>query len=155
MPSAFKRGPATPHTNLTPMIDVTFLLIIFFVLVSQIVEVENVDLELPHFEKPASALSGEEQRVVMNVVPGPGGRVLEYRIGARGFPPGDAGLALLTDHLASLMTAAPAMRINLRADQRTEYVGVQPVLRAVVEAAGRVEGGRAAPRVNLVVVREE
>jgi biopolymer transport protein ExbD len=38
----YRRGPAQISANLTPMIDVTFLLIVFFVLVSQIVEVENV-----------------------------------------------------------------------------------------------------------------
>ena len=46
------RGPALRDrppvaANLTPMIDVTFLLIVFFVVVSQIVEVENVEMELP------------------------------------------------------------------------------------------------------------
>ena len=45
MPRIHKRGPAEIHANLTPMIDVTFLLIVFFVLVSQIVEVENVEIE--------------------------------------------------------------------------------------------------------------
>ena len=46
------------QANLTPMIDVTFLLIVFFVLVSQIVEVENVDLNLPAPREPASVLPG-------------------------------------------------------------------------------------------------
>ena len=48
-----KRGTAELHANLTPMIDVTFLLIVFFVLVSQIVEVENVELKLPELEETA------------------------------------------------------------------------------------------------------
>ena len=47
MSSVFKRGNAKIEANLTPMIDVTFLLIVFFVLVSQIVEVENVPMSLP------------------------------------------------------------------------------------------------------------
>ena len=67
--SALKHQRPPIHANLTPMIDVTFLLIIFFVLVSQIVEVENVDLGLPSPEDPASQLAGEQQRVVINVVP--------------------------------------------------------------------------------------
>ena len=49
-----KRGTAELHANLTPMIDVVFLLIVFFVLVSQIVEVENVEMRLPELVEPAT-----------------------------------------------------------------------------------------------------
>ena len=57
MSRAFRRGRTDVQANLTPMIDVTFLLIVFFVLVSQIVEVENVDLLLPELEDPATDLA--------------------------------------------------------------------------------------------------
>ena len=46
MSAVFKRGRAEVHANLTSLIDVTFLLIVFFVLVSQIVDAEN-DCQLP------------------------------------------------------------------------------------------------------------
>ncbi len=62
--------PEPIAANLTPMIDVTFLLIIFFVLVSQIVEVENADLDLPRPEQAASELPSEQSRVVINVPSG-------------------------------------------------------------------------------------
>ena len=50
----FKQDRGQVQANLTPMIDVTFLLIVFFVLVSQIVEVENVDLDLPTPREPVA-----------------------------------------------------------------------------------------------------
>jgi len=66
--------------NLTPMIDVVFLLIVFFVLVSQIVEVENVDLDLPRPQDPASELPGEQPRIVINVLPDEAGQAGGYRL---------------------------------------------------------------------------
>ena len=143
------------QANLTPMIDVTFLLIVFFVLVSQIVEVENVEMTLPELVEPASDLPGEEQRAVINVVPGPEGTALEYRVGGRAFAIDAAGRELMTQHLSGLLAANPALRVNLRADQRTHYQWVEPVLAAVSGAAGRLEDIALTPRVNLVVVREE
>ena len=153
-----KRGTAELNANLTPMIDVTFLLIVFFVLVSQIVEVENVELKLPELEEPATELPETEQRSVINVVPGFEGRALEYRLGGRSFPAGTEGVELLTGHLASLLQTNPTLRVNLRADRHTHYEWVQPALQAVSEASGRAgaAGGAAVtPRVNLVVIRED
>ncbi len=153
MSSIYKRGRAQLQANLTPMIDVTFLLIVFFVLVSQIVEVENVDLNPPELPEPASVRPGEEQRAVINVKPGIGGKAAEYRLGARSYPVTKAGVELLTEQLTSLFEQSPSLRINLRADQRTHYQFVQPVLHAVTTAAMRVDKMNITPRVNLVVVR--
>jgi biopolymer transport protein ExbD len=155
MSSIYKRGPAQLEANLTPMIDVTFLLIVFFVLVSQIVEVENVDLLLPQLEDPATDLPAKEQRSVINVVPGADGAAEEYRVGTLAFPVGADGIDALTRHVQGLLEVNPALRVNLRADQRTRYEWVHPVLKAVSAAAARVDGVVVTPRVNLVVVPEE
>ncbi|MHC4947950.1 MAG: ExbD/TolR family protein [Planctomycetota bacterium] len=153
-----RRGPADVQASMTPMIDVTFLLIVFFVLVSQIVEVENVDMDLPAPEDPATELAGDEQRAVVNVIPGGDGDAAGYRVGGRTFGPGPEGIAGLVDHLAGLYRASPGLRINLRADRRTRFAAVEPVMQAVSTAATRAAGpgdGRPAARLNLVVVRED
>lgn len=158
MSAIFKRGTARINANLTPMIDVTFLLIVFFVLVSQIVEVENVQLNLPAPEEPATELPGEEQRVVINIVPARpamDGRAIEYRVGSSRFPAGEAGVAALADHVAGLYAANPSLRINLRADRDTQYEWIEPVLRSISLAASRTGESGVAARVNLVVVRED
>jgi len=154
MSSIYKRNSTSLNSNLTPMIDVTFLLIVFFVLVSQIVEVENVDLRLPELEQPASNFPDDEQRSVINVVPGFGGQATGYRMGGLEFPVGDEGIEALTRHLAGLLRANPSLRVNLRADQGTEYKFVQPALEAVAAAARRVDASTT-PHLNLVVLREE
>ena len=155
MKRIYQRGNARLQANLTPMIDVTFLLIVFFVLVSQIVEVESVDLSLPRLQDPASALPGEEQRAVINVVPGARGHALAYRLGARSFPTDSDGLARLSHDVTALLDRNPTLRINLRADRQTHYRWVQPVIETIADAADRVQPQPVTPRVNLVVAPEE
>ena len=155
MSSIFKRGPAQPQANITPMIDVTFLLIVFFVLVSQIVDLENVDMQLPAPEQAATRLPGDEPRAVVNLVPGVDGRIAGYQLGSRRFAPSSEGLGELRDALVELYQATPVMRVNLRADRSTEYQWVAPVLQVVRQAAGLADVGLDGARLNLVVLRED
>ncbi len=155
MSIACKRGPAKVEANLTPLIDVTFLLIVFFVLVSQIVELENVDLDLPAPTDPVSELAGDEQRAVVNIVPKPDGDILEYRLGGRSYAADRDGLQAMTARLTSMYRNNPGLSVNLRADASTHYRWVEPVMQAVSNAALLSERESAVARVNLVVVRED
>jgi len=154
MSSVFKKGPADVHANITPMIDVAFLLIVFFVLVSQIVQVETVAMDLPAPDDPASQPPEEQQRTIINVVPGNNGTAEAYRVGANAFPAGPQGVTALRRHLADLFAANQNLRINLRADRATHYQFVQPVFDAVQQAAAAVSED-VRPRINLVIVREQ
>ena len=146
--------PEPIAANMTPMIDVVFLLIVFFVLVSQIVEVENVDLDLPRPEAAASELPGEQSRVVINVIPGAGGDAIGYRMSNHRYMADTAGLESLARSLAAKYRENPALGVNLRADRRTDYRWVEPVFQAV-SAAARLSGrADVKGRVNLVVVKE-
>ena len=146
--------PEPIAANLTPMIDVTFLLIIFFVLVSQIVEVENADLDLPRPREAASVLPGEQPRIVINVLRGAGGDAVGYRLSNQRYMADTAGLEALARSLAAMYQQNPALGVNLRADRRTDYRWVEPVFQAV-SAAARLSGrDDVKGRVNLVVVRE-
>jgi len=156
MSAVYKRGNAVLSANLTPMIDVTFLLIVFFVLVSQIVEVESVDMELPQPTDPLTEKFGEEQRAVINIVPRhETGQIEGYRLGTRTYPPGPEGIEALTAQLAALLEANPALSVNLRADRDTHYQFVEPALQAVANAAARVPNAEVRGKVNLVVIRDE
>lgn len=148
-----RRAPTQIHANLTPMIDVTFLLIVFFVLVSQIVEAEQVRLRLPELGNPASETPPEELRIVLNVLPGERGEAAGYRLGGATFAPNAVGIANLRSRLASVLSTAPATLVNVRADQATRYAAVHPVMEAVRGAARDAGLGRA--RVNLVIVPED
>ena len=152
------RGPALRDrppvaANLTPMIDVTFLLIVFFVVVSQIVEVENVEMELPRPRDAATELPGDEHRVVINVVPSTDGMARGYRMSQRSYTADTRGLDSLTSALAAMYRENPGLSINLRADRSTHYRWVEPVFQAVSGAA-QASGRQVTGRINLVVVKE-
>ena len=53
-----KHPPTQVESNLTSMIDVVFLLIVFFVLVSQVVSREAEPLDLPEVPDAAAAVAG-------------------------------------------------------------------------------------------------
>ena len=155
MSTIFQRGPARPQANITSMIDVVFLLIVFFVLVSQIVDLESVDMDLPAPESPATALPEEEPRAVLNVLPGEDGMCDGYRLAGRDYSPDPTGLLELRTALVGLYRDTPGLRVNLRADRGTDYRWVSPVLQLVRQAATLSEVGLDAARMNLVVQRGE
>lgn len=154
MSRVFPRGRARIEANLTPMIDMTFLLIVFFVLVSRISEVENVRMALPEPQDPATVPPPEQGRVVLNVLPGAEGAIEGYRVGAAQFAPTDEGLASLERHLAVLFRGNAELDVNLRADRATEYAAVAPALEAIAGAARSSDRAKKT-RVNLVVLAEE
>ncbi|HRP63701.1 MAG TPA: biopolymer transporter ExbD [Phycisphaerales bacterium] len=155
MSAIFKRGNAEIEANMTPMIDVAFLLIVFFVLVSQIVETENVQMQLPQPREAMTDRPGDESRAVVNLVPAAGGRIAAYRLGAREFSPDAEGLAALSDRLAELYASNPSLAVNLRADRATHYEWIDPVMQAITAAASRRAGEASRIRLNLVVSRED
>ena len=151
MSAIYKRGLSKVEANLTPMIDMTFLLIVFFVLVSQVVDNESADLELPRLTDPASEPASEENRAVINVLPGRDGATSGYRLASRVYGADAAGLDALGAALLARFQANPGLNVNLRADQATDWQWVEPAMRAVSTAA-RQAG--TTPRINLVVGRE-
>lgn len=159
MSTIHQRGPARIAANLTPMIDVTFLLIVFFVVVSQIVEVDNIKLEPPRPDDPATEVDVGQRRVVVNVVPGIGDGALAYRCDGQEYAVDDAGQESLRAALERMYRANPVLAVNLRADRRTAYVHVEPVMQLVAEAAdaaGTARGGEPiTAQVNLVVAKDD
>lgn len=120
--AATHRRPVAP--NLTPMIDVVFLLIIFFLVSSHLARREaRLEVELP--------LATTGQRVVA-----PAGR-WTIDIPADGQPrlgetPIDAaGLLLRLDRLVADGEPPPAVR--LRGDGATAFAAIEPLLAACAE----------------------
>ncbi|HMN94871.1 MAG TPA: biopolymer transporter ExbD [Phycisphaerales bacterium] len=147
------RGRARISANLTPMIDLTFLLIVFFIVVSQIGDRQRVALSLPRPSDPVSAPPGELRRTTINLVPREDAPTLLGSVVAGGTSYGADAEALrqLAQQLAALYRANPQMRMSVRADRRLQYRAVEPILRAIADGAAQAG---VAPRVNLVVLRE-
>jgi biopolymer transport protein ExbD len=124
------------RANLTPLIDVVFLLIIFFMLVAQITRQRVVDLELPSIEDSVASDIDAERRAVVNVVPEAlvdryGG---DYRLGSNAYGRGEAGLARLAADLRARAERAPDTSVLLRASRDEAYERVFPALRAAAMA---------------------
>ncbi|MEO0586397.1 MAG: biopolymer transporter ExbD [Planctomycetota bacterium] len=144
----FKRGPVKAEMNITPLIDVVFLLIVFFMLVNKIVSDESVPMRVPVLDDPQTREVGEVERVVVNVAPAEGSRednalawdgnaaFVQVGAGLR-FNAGDLGG--ITSAVASAKATAEAggaegVEVILRADSALFYDAVQPVLDAITEA---------------------
>ena len=148
------------EANLTPMIDVSFLLIVFFVLVSRISGGERTPMELPDVRAGAAEEGREEARVVLSVLPDENGKARAYRLDLDEFPADPDGLVMLTEALSALYRSNPTLAVNLRADRTTQYEWISPCFRAATVAASLAAEAPNAPpegivpRMNLVVTTD-
>jgi biopolymer transport protein ExbD len=149
-----RRGPGAFEANMTPLIDMAFLLIVFFVLVSQVASAEFVELALPRPASDAAKRPDDRQRIVLNVVPARDGGAAAYKVGKREFAPDREGLRELVAALARAMKGQPGVDVNIRADRATAYSWVRPAMDAVADALAESGIDRERARVRLMVLGE-
>lgn len=113
----------TLEFNMTPMIDVTFLLIIFFIVSSNMAKQETqVDVDLP------TAVSGDEpkddaRRITVNLTADGGMQVAGEQLDAE----------TLGRHLAAEREKAAQFEVRIRCDRAVPYGRVKPVMRECVK----------------------
>ncbi|MBL9123823.1 MAG: biopolymer transporter ExbD [Planctomycetaceae bacterium] len=109
--------------NMTPMIDISFLLIVFFIVSSRLAQQEiQLELDLPQ------AASGEEpeleptgRRLIVNVLP-------QGSLMAAGAPVDAADLeALIASERAK---AGAELEVRIRSDRHVPYRFIEPILLA-------------------------
>jgi biopolymer transport protein ExbD len=108
--------------DLTPMIDIVFLLIVFFMTVAKM-EVESlVEIDMPI---AANAVVPEERGLRMTVTLTADGRIYD----------GPEAVALddLADRVAARKAESPALRVHLRADAGATFRQVREVFAAAAE----------------------
>ncbi|MGB1125666.1 MAG: ExbD/TolR family protein [Phycisphaeraceae bacterium] len=176
MSQVTKRGAVEPSLNITPLIDVVFLLIVFFMLVNNIVTDEVPKVQLPDLDKPNVFPPEGDRRVIVNIVPeaefdgefGPGnkrGEVLSrpgqaefVQIGGRKWKLGEEDA--MEDFRTNLEAMIKARMVNpntppnimLRVDAAVYYAQVLPVMTNLQLAMAEALGGElaAATPVHLV-----
>jgi len=126
VPSNFSR--AGLGFNMTPMIDVVFQLIIFFLLSSHLAQQEvQLKLDLPRAASGQSPDKEEIRRVVINVLPGQqaGKRIV---VGGR-FVDAEE-LAQLIDYEArrARREVRGQLEVRVRSDRKVPYRVVEPLL---------------------------
>lgn len=147
MSTIFQRGPVKPEMNMTPLIDVTFLLIVFFMLVNNIAASERIPLVVPALTDPKTRQLGEEiQKIIVSVAPAaftdddrlddplnhPGlARFVQVGSGAQFSMDNLAGV---TEALQIEVKKNPQVEVLLRADAALYFSEVQPVMDAITGA---------------------
>ena len=109
--------------NMTPMIDVVFLLIIFFLVSSHLAKQEvQAELDLPVAETGEENTEATQRRITINVLEKNGSYQILF--GARPVPL-ERLSAQLTEELAS---AADNLEVRVRADRSGPYRVIEPLL---------------------------
>lgn len=116
--------PETPSLNLTPMIDIVFLLIIFFMVGTKFAEIERkIALEVPQVSQSGTMEAVPKARTV-NV----------YRDGRLELDKQEIGLTALTGKLTEAIAAYPKLSVMVRGDGETSFQQVAEVLAACRKA---------------------
>ncbi|MHC5022058.1 MAG: ExbD/TolR family protein [Planctomycetota bacterium] len=140
---------ATPNVeavkmDLTSMIDVVFLLIIFFILVTEIAKAETEELDLPKATEAVTDAPTKERRVTVNIVRDGSVVVRRHTLSERQLHDAlklEAQLAGRDDQGLS------KLKLLIRGDVETEYRTVQKVLTAAAKLQiWKIELGAEAPR---------
>jgi biopolymer transport protein ExbD len=130
-----KKKAAQVDMNITPLMDVTFQLIVFFILVSNFAAAQLPELELPKpVESVAKAVEEERPRVVVNVVPaGLSGEASHLVV--RGQRLARHEYQKLTDLLGAEQDKSELpLEVDLRADRNLFFEHVQPIMQSITRA---------------------
>lgn len=119
--------------NATPMVDVFFLLTIFFMLVSRFSSAEQIPLELPKPFDSRAEVTKLPERVIINCrlanPSNPAESEVLYSIG----PNRPESLGMISDRLASMKLASSDLHVIVRADKRLTYGHVRAVMRIIAQ----------------------
>jgi biopolymer transport protein ExbD len=140
----FKKGPISAAINMTPMIDVVFQLLIFFMLVNNISNEEGAPMIVPELEDPKTLEFGDRNRVVINIEPmafpenrkigdiNIPGQASSLKIGIERYALDD--MDGVTKSLQQAKARNDKVEVLLRADAGLFYDEVQPVMQAIANA---------------------
>ena len=127
------RPRASIGFNMAPMIDVVFLLIIFFVLVSTFATAEHIPLELPAPEHSQARDIKLTDRVIINVQLAdpvdPATSEILYSVG----PNRPESLGTIARRLKLHKRSLPDFKVVIRADRRAPYDAVREVMQIIAE----------------------
>ena len=125
LPSRGSRGDL--GINMTPMIDIVFLLIIFFLVSSHMVKQDaQLKLDLPHATTGHDETNEVRPRVTVNVLP-------SGQVQLAGQTVGPESLARRLSN--ELKQSGSDLEVRIRADRTVPYSSVEPILIACTQAS--------------------
>ena len=111
--------------DMSPMIDMVFLLLIFFIVASQIVKIDKVPIEVP---SAIYAKVPEDETGRYPITVDVDGNLYV------GLDSQKVTLEELTEQLAAEIEADPELRVLIRADRRVKYKTDEEIMEACAEA---------------------
>jgi biopolymer transport protein ExbD len=124
MPIKLQNSDEIPQPNLTSMIDVLFLLILFFVVATKFMDSERqIELKVPQVSD-RGALTAAPEKKVINV----------YQDGAITLDGADVTLEQLTKHLSAARSQYKGIGVLVRGDGTGQFQRVASVLSACRQA---------------------
>ena len=123
------------RVNLTPMIDVVFLLLIFFVLIAQFSSRQRAEVQLPRPEPSAAKYLYRSDVLTVTVICDERGKLEAYQIEGQTIRPEQVNV--LTQTLLARREANPQVEVNLRADRRADGKVIEALMAACARAGIR------------------
>lgn len=117
--------PRGMEFNATPMVDVIFLLTIFFMLVTRFSSAEQVRMDLPKPHASQAKPAKTPERVIINCrIDDIAGETALYSVGPNRAEP----LDVISRRLEAMHRDSPDTAVIIRADRRLPYGAVRPVM---------------------------
>ncbi len=118
--------------NLTPLVDITFQLIVFFMVVSQVVTAEREPMNLPAPKHSQAKAKQHPDRLIINLFADNSGNIEKIKINAN-------VVSNLSELMDVLLREAPALQarnatVILRADRKLKFKHIKKVLKAISNA---------------------
>jgi biopolymer transport protein ExbD len=130
-----KRPLKDAKMDMTPMIDIVFMLIIFFIIVSELSKAELEQVTLPFAEKAQKDEQDNPNRLIINVTGGDDSGTLI--VNKRVYSPPE--LAELISRAAQTNPTGadglPSLKIKIRGDRDVEWKHIQNVMMACMRAS--------------------
>lgn len=109
--------------QMAPMIDIVFLLIIFFMVAANITQTAKIKLDMPESVE-ARAAKDQSHRFIVSITPGG-----DYYVGAR-----PADLETIAKEIGIERKSDPSLRLVVRADRKTPHGAVKALMATSAEA---------------------
>lgn len=122
-----RRGSSAWQFNMTPLIDVTFLLLTYFMLASHFASAEKPDMKLPRPDDSQAVEKLQENKIIINLLYKAEAAEPVMMFG----PVAVASMTELNERLANLAQHNPTVEVTLRADRRLHYGDVKKVMEMV------------------------
>ena len=130
--SVSRHSTFTGQLNMTPMIDIVFQLLVFFMVASHLVSAQQEPLQLPDPPNSQAKEKNVSDRLMINLFIDADGQINKIKVGSDLVN----GLPALVD---LLLRVSPDLRFHqgtiiLRADKNIQFAEMEKVLRAIANA---------------------